>query len=276
MKLQRNYILTLVAVITGLIVTACQKIEYPDPSPVATPANTSARVLFVNATNAPALTTLIENTPVGSALAPGATTAYLPIATNSSQIRIKGAGGVLGAANLDLTAKQTFLANTSYTVFVTDTISRPQIRNSVGNITDNGGIRFVTVTDNLTAPAAGSAHVRFLNLAADTSPTSLRLQPTDPTSTTVTPTFNGRAFRSPTVTIGTGTTAVTTNFANFTPIPAGTYVTQLYAAAAAPTALTATPATSTTLTVAAGKIYTVYAGGLRRTRTLNVGTVLHN
>lgn len=274
MKLQRNHILTLVAVITGsvLIVTACQNIEYPDPSPVATPANTSARVLFVNATDAPALTTLIENGPVGSALASGATTAYLPIATNSSQIRIKGAGGVLGAANLDLSAKQTFLANTSYTVFVTDTINRPQIRNSVGNITDNGGIRFVTVTDPLTQTlTAGAGGVRFFHFAPDaglpvsttvTIPPVASLRLSSPTSSSVA--LANRAYRN-----------VTAN--TFTSVPAGTYRVDVFTGATAPpTSSTIAPVASTTVNVEATKLYTLYARGLRRTNTLSVGRVQHN
>lgn len=38
----------------------------------------------------------------------------------------------------------------------------------------------------------------------------------------------------------------------------------------------ATPVASTTLTLADGKIYTIYTKGLNRTKTLSVGTVLHN
>lgn len=262
MKTNRHHIATLAAVFTGAVVTmvACQKTGYPDPSPVTTPANTSSKVLFVNATDAPALTTLIENTPAGSSLAPGAASTYLPIATNSSQIRVKGAGGVLGAANLDLTAKQTFLVNTSYTVFITDTINRPQIKNALGAITDNGGIRFVTVTDTLSAPAAGTAKVRYFNMAPDVSSASARLTNTTSSSAV---TLANRAYRN----------AAGTNL-RYTSIPAGAYVTQVYSGTSI--SATATPIVSTTLTVADGKIYTIYTRGLNRTKTVSVGTVQHN
>lgn len=264
--------LAVAALVIGVLVTGCEDIQYPSPTPVTTAANTSARVLFVNATNAPSLATLIENAPVGSALGPGIASTYLPIATNSSQIRVKGAGGTLGAN--DLSAKQTFAPNTSYTVFITDTINRPQIRNAIGTVTDPGGIRFVTLTDNLAAPAAGNAHVRVLHLAPDPSvAVSVRLQPTAPASSTVSPTFVNRAYRVTTVTSGT----VTTNYANFTPVVAGTYTAQVYAGATIPTSATVSPILSVSgVTLADGKIYTLYARGLRRTGTLGAGVVQHN
>ncbi len=263
--IQNIWSLALVSATSVALLAGCQKIEYPAPAPSTAAANTSARVLFVNASNASSLTTYIENVQAGSALTPGGISAYLPIATNSSQIRVKGAGGTLASA--DLSAKQTFLANTSYTVFITDTITRPLVKNALGATTDPGGVRFVTVTDTLTAPAAGTAKLRFFNFAPNVASASARLISSAGTAAA---TLNGRAYRA---------TAATS--LPYTRVPAGTYTVQLYAASTAPTALTATPAASTTVTLADGKIYTLYSQGLRglsgdNVNTLRVGQITHN
>ena len=262
--------------ITGIIaasVISCQEPDYPAPQQSATGPNaSSSRVRFVNASNADGLSMFLENTAVGSALAPGQSTDYvaLPLIA-SAQFRAKGPGGTLGTN--DLAQKLAVAANTNYTVFVTDTIARPRVVAATGAVTDAGGVRFLSVTDNLAAPAAGNAHVRFFHLAPDAPAVSVRLQPTAPASVTVTPTLLNRAYRVTTVTSGT----VTTNFANFTPVPAATYNVQVFAGATIPTSATVSPVVSVTgLPLAEGKIYTIYARGLIRTRTLGAGLIQHN
>ena len=254
--------LTLVTAMSATVLVSCQDTDYPTPQPSTTGYLTTARALIVNASNATGITALIENVAAGTTLAPGANTGYIATPVSASdQIRIQGSGGTLGTT--DLSAKSTFLANTNYTVFVTDSITRPAVRNAAtGAVTDAGGVRLLTVTDTLTAPAAGTAKLRFFNLAPDVASASARLISSTGTAAA---TLNGRAYRA---------TAATSLL--YTRVPAGTYTMQLYAASTAPAALTATPAASTTLTVADGKIYTVYAQGLNRTKTLSVGTVLHN
>ncbi|MBC8154509.1 MAG: DUF4397 domain-containing protein [Bacteroidetes bacterium] len=268
-------------VATGII--GCQDPDYPAAQPSTTGYNTtSTRVLFVNATpNAASLRLSVDNSLVGT-LTPSTSTTYVgvplgAVAATAPQIRVSGAGGTLGAN--DFTSKGALLANTAYTIFITDSITRPAVRNAAGTVTDIGGIRTLQVTDNLTAPAAGNAHVRVFHLSPDApTPVSVRLQPTAPTSTTVAPAFLNRVYRAATVTTGTGTTAVTTNYANFTPVPAGTYTAQVYAGATIPpTSSTVSPIlTVPSVTVADGKIYTIYARGLRRTGTLGAGVVQHN
>jgi len=253
--------LTVVTAISAMILTGCQETDYPTPQPSTTGFLTTARTLIVNASNATGITAFIENVAAGSTLAPGANTGYVATPVSASNgVRIKGSGGTLGTA--DLTAKSTFLANTAYTFFVTDSISRPLTRNAAtGAVTDAGGIRFLTVTDTLTAPAAGTAKVRFFNLTPDVSAASARL--TSVANTTAVTNLTNRPYRT-----ATGTTL------RYTTLPAGAYVTSVYSGTSI--VATATPVASTTLTLVDGKIYTIFSQGINRTRTASVGTVLHN
>ena len=253
----------MVAGLFATVVVSCQDPDYPTASPsTAGPNTTSSRAIVVNASNAPSITALFENVAAGSALTPGANTGYIGVPLGSDQVRIKGAGGTLTS---DLSAKSTFLANTNYTIFVTDSITRPRVG------TDAGGIRTLTVTDTLTAPATGTAKVRFFNLSPDVTgvasstvagPVSARLINSAGASVA---TFGNRAYRT-----ASGATL------RYTSVPAGAYVTQVYSATAVPSSLTVTPVASTTVTLTDGKIYTLYSQGLRRNNTLNVGTVQHN
>ncbi len=254
-------------------VTSCKKTEYPDPSPTTAGPNTaSSRVLVANASNAAGISILLENTAAGSTLTPGQNTGYLPFPlVSSAQVRVKGAGGTLGTN--DLSTKFAVAAGTNYTIFVTDSIARPKVTNALGTVTDAGGVRFLQVTDNLAAPAAGNAHVRFFHLAADGPPVSVRLQPTAPASVTTTTLIQNRAYRV--TSVGSGTALV--NYASFTPVPAATYNVQVFASATVPTSATAVPVASVSgLPLADGKIYTIYARGLIRDRTLGAGVIQHN
>ncbi len=245
--------------VTGLVVAAmvsCQDPDYPAASPSTTGYNTtSSKAIVVNASNAPSITALFENVAAGAALAPGVNTGYIGVPLGSDQVRITGAGGTLGTT--DLSAKSTFLTGTNYTIFVTDTIARPK-----GTGTDLGGIRTLTVTDTLTAPAAGMAKVRFFNLAPDVSAASARLINASGTSTA---TLLSRAYRT-----ATGTTL------RYTSVPAGAYTVQVYSGATVPSSTTASALVTAPVTLADGKIYTLYSQGLSRAKTVSVGTVLHN
>ncbi len=91
-------------------------------------------------------------------------------------------------ANLDLTA------NTFYTVFAVDSVSK---------------ISTVVLTDNLASPAAGKAHVRFVHLSPNAPAVNITL--TDGTIV-----FGNKAFKQAT---------------DFTPLDAGTYNLQVRDAA---------------------------------------------
>ena len=285
MKNQLNLIGTAVATImlSAVLLMGCEDTDYPAAQPATAASTNQARFLFVNAApGAPALNFLVENNPAGQGVSFGqAATAYVPSQVGAVQLRARAAsgqiGGVIGSNDILFRAgatNQTNLAATAganYTVFATDTLNRP--RPTTANATNLGGPQLLVVTDNLTAPAAGNAHVRFFHLAPDVSAVSVRLVPTAPASVTVTPTLLNRAYRV--TSVGSGTAI--TNFANFTPVPAATYTVQVYTGATVP-ASTAAPAALTVPNVALadGKIYTLYARGLRRNSTLGAGVVQHN
>lgn len=260
-------------VVTGLCVAtmvSCHDTDYPAASPSTAGYNTaSSKAIIVNASNAASITALFENIAAGTALTPDAYTGYIGVPLGSDQVRIKGSGGTL--TTNDFAAKLTFLTNTSYTVFVTDTITRPSVKSAAGTITDVGGVRLLQVADTLTAPAAGTAKFRLFNLSPDVTgvisstvaaPISARVLNS---AGTVVATLNNRAYR-----IATGATL------RYTVVPADTYTVQVYSATAVPGDLAATPLASTTVALADGKIYSLYTKGLRRNNTLSVGTVQHN
>ncbi|GAA4401848.1 DUF4397 domain-containing protein [Nibrella viscosa] len=283
MRTYLNYTGTIA--VTGVLATAlligCQSTEYPDPQPATGPSTNQARFLFVNAApGAPALNFLVENNQAAQSVAYGqSSTGYTAAQAGTIQLRARAAsgtiGGVLGNNDIVFRAGATnqtnfaASANTSYTVFVTDTLNRP--RPTTSGATNQGGPQFLVVTDNLTAPTAGNAGVRFFHLAPDAPAVSVRLQPQ--TTGQTAPTFLNRTYR--TTSTGTGATAV--NFANFTSVPAGAYTVQVFTGATIPA--TGNPVLSQTITLEAGKLYTLFARGLVRgtgANALALGQVINN
>ncbi len=256
----------------GSILVACQSTDYPDPQPATSASTNQARFLFVNAApGSPALTFSVENNPVGQSLAFNQSTAYITAPVGPVQLRARAAsgqiGGVLGSNDIVYRAGATnqtnfsAAANTSYTVFVVDTLNRPAPIAS--GSTNLGGPQFVVVTDTLRAPAAGRANVRVFNFAPDVPSVSARLL--NASTNQATASFARRDYR----------TASGTNL-QYTSVPPGTYTVQVYTQNTLPTAITAPAATTAAVTLAEGKIYTIYTTGLLRTGTLTIGTVQHN
>lgn len=263
--------------VAGMAITStlvgCQDPDYATPTPASGPATATARALFVNASpNAPALNFLVENVSVAQSLTLGQSSNYVAIPTGNIQLRAKAAtgtvGGTLGDRDILFRAGATnqnnfgSVSGTSYSVFVTDTIQRP-VPTTPAGATNTGGPQFLTVTDTLTAPTAGNARVRVFNFAPDVLTASVRLL--NPGTNQGAATFPGRAYRN----------VAGTNL-RYTSVPAGTYIVQVYTANAVPTATTAPTSATASVALTAGKIYTIYPYGLNRTRTLSVGTVLHN
>ena len=262
-----------VAFLSTALFTACQDTDYPDPQPATGPSTNQARFLFVNAApGVPALNFFIENNQVGQSLQFGqSVSAYAPAQAGSIQLRAQAAsgqiGGVLGSNDIVYRAGATNQnnfsanANTSYTVFVTDTLNRP--RPTTTNATNLGGPQFVVVTDTLTAPAANTARVRVFNFAPDVSPVSMRL--VNPTTNQGAATFLNRAYSN-----------VSGQNLRYSNVPAGNYTVQVYTQATIPSEVSSPASTTANVTLAGGKIYTIYAAGLLRNRNLSVGTVQHN
>ena len=260
----------------GLLAAACSEPESPTPFPATGPTTAiPARFLFVNAApGAPQLNFLINNVQTGAAAGFGvAQAAYAPSQTGNVQLRARATtgqiGGTLGASDLIFRAGATNNNNFSavsgrnYTVFATDTTTRPRPTTPAG-VTDPGGSRFLVVEDNLAVPAAGKAHVRFFHLAAGAPAVCVNVAGS-PTSL-----FANRSYRS----VSTGSGASLVNFANFTPVDAGTYAFEVRTGSATGSVALSVPG----VTLTAGKIYTIYANGLLRSTAtpLNAGIVVHN
>lgn len=275
MTLKIDSILTLAAtaLLAGSLFVGCKDTNYPDPQPTSAAPNTSARVEFANATaDASAITTYLENMQVGNTLAVGQATSYTAVPfLGSLQFRIKGAN------TFDVSTKSTVVASNTYTAFVTDSTARPPVFNAANVLTDAGGVRLLVVNDPLSQTlTAGAGGVRFFDFVPDaglpgsstaTTPLAVSLRISPIASTTALPattaSFLNRAYRN------VATTA-------FTSVPAGTYRIDAFTGATLPTSVTTTAITSSTLTVEASKLYTLYANGSTRRRTAVINRIQHN
>lgn len=212
MKLTKKF--TVAAIMIGaLAIAGCGDDDNP-----ASPQNSTARALVVHASpDAPGVDLLVDNVVVNSQpLIFPSNTGYLSVDSGNRSIKVNAAGTntTVINANLDLTA------DAAYTIFAT------------GRLAD---IAPLVLQDNLAAPAAGKAHVRFVHLSPDAPAVDITL--TDGTVV-----FDNQAFR--------GYTA-------FTPLDAGSYDLQVRLAGT-PTVVLNLPG----IAVADGKIYTVFARGL--------------
>ncbi|MFD2786337.1 DUF4397 domain-containing protein [Hymenobacter rubripertinctus] len=272
--------LTLATSVAGALV-GCDEPTYPTPSPVTVSTVGQAQVLVVNASpGSQGVTTTLENLPFGTV------TPYLgsPVATYSpvnagSRLFVfndpanipatPAAATAAGVAPLTaarpITARLPFQGGTNYTVFLTDAPTRAYVYPVTGT-SDQGGIRTLSLFDNLSAPAvATNARVRFVNLASTGTYGIYN-------SLTQAPLFSAvplRAYRAVNATVGT----TTTTFANFTEVPAATYTLDVRSVATTPIA-----GTQRGLTFAAGKSYTLYVRGIagNATTPLGISVVQHN
>jgi hypothetical protein len=269
--------LTLTASVASVLV-GCDEPDYGTPTPVTESTVGRAQVLVVNAApGTQGVTTTFENLPFGTV------TPYLasPVGTyttanaglrlfvfnDPTNIPATPSGVPTGTAPITaprpLTLRTALLGNTNYTIFLVDPPTRAYAY-PVTATSDPGGIRSVILTDNLTAPSAGNAKIRFVNMATSgtygifNGATSL---------------FSAVPFRAVRA-VNSGTAAPVTNYANFTEVAAGTYNLDVRSVATTPLVGTARP-----VTLAAGKIYTLYTRGIPGTSgvtALGISTVEHN
>lgn len=143
--------------------------------------------------------------------------------TRNIKINVAGTNTTVINANLDVAA------NGNYSVFAYNRVA------SIGAI---------AVSDNLAAPAAGKAHIRFFHLSPDAPTVDVGVL----NGTTFTPVFSNRSFE-------TQTTASANQ--GFTPVNAGTVTLQVRVSGTTSAALTIPG-----VTLADGKIYTIFARGL--------------
>jgi hypothetical protein len=216
----------LLAATASVAFTSCEK----DEDPVVTPGN--AKVMVVHASpDAPGVDLLVDNSKQNTAaLAFPQNTTYLTVKEGTRNIKVNASGTSTSVINKDVS----FAKDKNYTLFAA---------NKLANIEP------VLLTDDLTAPATGKAHVRFVHLSPDAPAVDIAV--------------TGGAVVFPNV-------AFKGNSA-FTPVDAGTISLE---ARLAGTTTVALPVGNVTLL--AGKIYTVFARGLLANGTLDVTIITNN
>ena len=174
----------------------------------------------------------------------GSAPAYLPLFEGTRNVKISRDSGKTSVIDVSLL----FEKNKSYTVVAYDTLVA-------------GKLRVVRLNDDLTRPASGNTHVRFVHAAPNAPAVDFTLLRTAPSSDSVTLTNRTYLGANPNV------DAVSA----FAPVPGGTYTLRVKLAG------TQTLVTSVSLgaTLSAGRIVTFYATGTAQSRPLTVLTTRH-
>jgi hypothetical protein len=177
----------------------------------------TANVLVAHASpDAPAVDLLVDDMVAGSGLTFPNNTGYLAVTAGTRNLKVNAAGTSTSVINADLS----FTKDMNYTIFAVDTL-------------DNIGA--LVLEDDLSAPASGQAHVRFVHL----SPNAPAVDITTSAGGMV---FPDNSFKE---------------FTAFTPLAAGSYDLEVRVAGTTTVAL-ALPG----IALEDGKIYTIFARGL--------------
>lgn len=199
-----------------------------------------ARVMVVHASpDAPNVDVRINNSVALTNVAYPANSPYTAVAAGNANIKISPAG----TTTYVIDATVPLSANTSYSVFAIDSVSK---------------VKPAVVTDNLTAPASDKAHVRFFHFSPNAPAVDIAVAD-GPVL------FSNRTFNDQ---------ATTASLANFTPLDAGTYNLEVRLAGTNTVVLPLPP-----ITLAAGKIYTVFAKGFAggdNTQALGAQIIVNN
>lgn len=212
---KKSFIFTATLFLASLVlVSSCNKEDDHNHSDSAS----NARVLVVHASpDAPGVDLLVDNTKVNSAaLTFPNNTGYLQVPSGTRNVKVNAAGTTITVIDANLALEK----DKNYTVFAVDSLSK---------------ISAVVLEDNLAAPAAGKAHVRFVHLSPNAPAVDIAV------AATGTVVFGNKSFKEAT---------------DFTPLDAGTYNLDVRVAGTSTVALVL-PA----ITLEAGKIYTVFAKG---------------
>ena len=135
--------LTILA-ITMLSLSACKDEE----STVVTPDDPKSKILIVHASpNAPKVDILIDNSFVDT-LSYTKNTAYLEVNSGTRNVKIR----MTGTSSVLIDANASFDPDKSYSIFAIDSLIK---------------ISALQTLDDLTTPAAGKAHIRFIHLSPD-------------------------------------------------------------------------------------------------------------
>ena len=196
---------------TTLLISSCKKDEQTD-------IHSHANVLVTHASpDAPGVDLLVDDSKQNSsALTFPNNTGYLQVEAGNRNIKVN----VSGTSTTVIEADLALAKDMNYSVFAVDSVSK---------------ISAVVLTDDLTSPAAGKAHVRFIHLSPNAPAVDIAVASSGAVV------FGNKSFKE---------------FTDFTPLDAGTYNLDVRVAGTSTVALVL-PA----ITLEAGKIYTVFAKG---------------
>ncbi len=214
-----------------LLFAACSDDDESITQP--TPQSNSSVLVIHASPDAPGVDLLVDNNVAGTGLTFPNNTGYLTVnsGTRNIKVNVSGTSTTVIEANLDLSA------DANYSVFAIDEVSQ---------------ITALVVQDDLTPPASGNAHVRFLHLSPDAPAVDITL--TDGTVV-----FGNNSFK---------------DFTTFTPLTAGSYDLQVRAAGTS-TVVLQLPG----IVLEDGKIYSVFAKGFLSgdgTQALGAEIILNN
>ncbi len=225
--------LALVLISSSLVFTSC-KDDDDDDTPTPTP--TTSKLMVTHASpDAPGVDLLVDGTKVNTAaLEFPNSTSYLTVNSGNRNIKVN----VAGTTTTVIDATPAFTANKSYSIFAVDEVA---------------AISAIVVEDDLTAPASGKAHIRFIHLSPDAPAVDVAVASSGAVV------FGNKAFKE---------------YTAFTPLDAGSYNLDVRVAGTSTVALVLP-----TITLQAGKIYTVFAKGFlggTGAQALGAGIIVNN
>jgi hypothetical protein len=215
-KLAHIFSLGLALVAINMFAVSCSDDDETNPIGSSTPQ--TAEVLIVHASpDAPGVDIFVDNQgPAVSNLTFPTNTGYVALNAGTRNVKVNVTSTTTTVINADLNLDP----NGAYTVFAIDSVA---------------SIEPLVLADDLTAPAAGKAHVRFVHLSPDAPPVDIALANGGAVV------FGNVAFKG---------------FDGFTPLDAGTYDLEVRVAGTG-TVVLPLPG----IMLDAGKIYTVFAKG---------------
>ena len=212
-----NFVTMMMLALTAMVVVGCSDDDDNNPMSNNEPVQTSNVLITHASPDAPGVDILVDSDiPAVQDLTFPANTGYVPLPSGTRNVRVNVANTTTTVinANLDLDP------NTFYSVFAIDSVS---------------SIEPLVLVDDLTDPASGKAHVRFVHLSPNAPAVDIAVANMGPVV------FDSVSFRG---------------FEGFTPLDAGTYDLEVRVAGTMTVAL---PLPG--ITLEAGKIYTVFAKG---------------
>ncbi len=214
-KMNKHKFLILSAILASFLIFGCNEDDNNVTSPTPTESNSYVQVIH-SSPDAPGVDLLVDNTIVGNNLTFPNNTGYLTVTSGTRNIKVN----VTGTTTTAIEANLNFEAENYYSIYAV---------NNVANIEP------LVIQDDLTAPASGKAHVRFLHL----SPNAPAVDITLPDGTVV---FSDQSFK---------------DFTDFIPLDSGTYDLQVRLAGTDTVVLDLNG-----ISLEEGKIYSVFAKGL--------------